>query len=112
MKTLKYHPLIKLLALALFVLAIEGTVLFLWESVASLSGNYYESLTVHLFYFRFYFPVLLAWTIVLALSAMLILIYLCSVAGCSAKDGSVKLTAFHKIPLDLWLFLAITRFTA
>ena len=107
MKTLKYHPLIKLLALALFVLAIEGTVLFLWESVASLSGNYYESLTVHLFYFRFYFPVLLAWTIVLALCAMLLLIYLCSVAGCSAKDGAVKLTAFHKIPLDLWLFLAI-----
>ena len=106
MKQLKYHPLIKLLALALFVPAVEGMVLFLWESFASLGGSYYESLTVHLFHFRFYFPVLLTWLIVLAVIAMLLLIYLCSVAGRSVRNGSVKLSAIHKIPLDLWLFVA------
>ena len=106
MKALKYHPLVKFLVLALFVLALEGTVLFLWESVVSLSGSYYESLTVQLFHFRLYFPVLLAWTIVLAVVTVLLLAFLCSVAGCSDKDGAVRVTTFHKIPLDL-LLLAV-----
>ena len=105
MKRTLCHPLIKLLGLVLFVLSVEGLLLFGFETIATIEESLY-SLTVQFFRWRFYFPVLLTWTIVLAVAAVSLLILLCTVAGRSYRDGEVRLGLFHKIPLDLWLVMA------
>ena len=105
MKKIWCHPLMKLLGIALFVLSVEGTLLFGFETLATIE-EHLSSLTVQLFQWRFYFPVLLTWTILLSAAAISLLILLCTVAGHSYRDGEVRLVLFHKIPFDLWLAMA------
>ena len=105
MKKIWCHPLMKLLGIALFVLSVEGTLLFGFETLATIE-EHWCSLTVQLFQWRFYFPVLLTWTILLSAAAISLLILLCTVAGRSYRDGEVRLVLFHKIPFDLWLAMA------
>ena len=112
MKSLRYHPLVKFLALVLLVLSLEGTAFFLWESIVSLSDGYYVSLSVELFHFLFYFPVSLSYTVVLAVIDVVLLCYLCSAAGRSGKEGALRLNFFYRIPLDLWLCFAFFAYTA
>jgi signal transduction histidine kinase len=105
----KYHPLVKFAAFLLLILAIEVCAFSLWEIAASFE-SYLTSLTASLFHYRLYFPVLLGWAIFSAVSFLFLLVYLCSAAGRTWRDDSVRLTAFYKIPLDLWLFLAFCAF--
>ena len=106
MKKITYHPLMKLLLLSLFVLFVEGALLFAYESIIAIDGDYWASLTVSFFRWRFYFPVLLVFTIAMAAAAITSLVLLCTGAGRSYRDGEVHLTAFYKIPLDLYLAMA------
>ena len=103
MKRITYHPLMKLLCMLLFILSVEGTLLFGYETLVAIDGNYLSSLTVFFFRWRFYFPVLLLFTVVLATAAVSLLTLLCAGAGRSHRDGEVRLAAFYRIPLDLYL---------
>ena len=106
MKKLTYHPLMKLLFALLFILSVEGALLFTYETLAAADG-YFQSILVYFFRWRFYFPVLLGWTIALAVSALVFLVLLCLGSGRSYHDGEVHLTLFHRIPLDLYLGLSV-----
>ena len=105
----KYHPLAKFAAMLLLVLAVEGCAFFLWE-IAAAFESHLTSLTVSLFSYRLYFPVLLGGAISTVIAVVALLVYLCCSAGVSWRDGTVRLTAFHKIPLDLWLFIAFLAY--
>ena len=84
---------------------ISAILLFGFETLASIEEHLY-SLTVQLFQWRFYFPVLLTGTILLSAAAISLLILLCTVAGRSYRDGETRLNLFHRIPFDLWVALA------
>jgi signal transduction histidine kinase len=103
MKKITYHPLMKLLTVLLFIASVEGALLFAYETAVSLAGSYRDSLTVYFFRWRFYFPVLLIFTIALVTAALTLLVLLCMGAGRSHRDEGVRLSAFYKIPLDLYL---------
>ncbi len=103
MKKITYHPLMKLLTVLLFIASVEGALLFAYETAVSLAGDYRDSLTVYFFRWRFYFPVLLIFTIALVTAALTLLVLLCMGAGRSHRDEGVRLSAFYKIPLDLYL---------
>ena len=109
MMKFKYHPLIKFTAMLLFILAVEGCAFFLWEIAATFEGHL-TSLMVSLFNYRLYFPVLLGWAILAVVTFAVLLVYLCCAAGTSWRDGMVRLTAFHKIPLDLWLCIVFVTY--
>ena len=103
MKKMIYHPLMKLSGMLLFILSVEGTLLFGYETLVAIDGGYRDSLTVYFFQWRFYFPVLLGLTVALATAAVTLLILLCTGAGRSHRDGEARLAAFYRIPLDLYL---------
>lgn len=108
MKKIFYHPIMKFLALMLFAISAVGTALFVWESIVAIYGPLTDSLIAYFFHWRFYFPVLLAYTIVFTVIDVLLLIWLGTVAGRSYRDGEVRLALIHKIPFDLYLCMAAT----
>lgn len=103
MKKMLYHPIFKFLALMLFACSVVGVALLTFECLAVYLNTPEVSITGYLFHWRFYTPVLLAWTIVAVIVMILFMILLFSIAGRSHKDDETHLMILNRIPFDLYL---------
>jgi len=85
MKKVLYNPVLKLLAVVLFALCVVGTV---WSAVeiAAAFDPYTPSLTARFFQWTFYLPVLYGYALTFGVLTLLLLTYLCAVAGYSGRD--------------------------